>query len=225
MGVIRKRKLCSRLRSQQIGRVDRTSTSDTADFGSIPCGVKPTTIQIGIHSFPAWRSALKGTVLSLHRVWWTSRHWAGGSLTRRPFAASGQVVIVITVYTPSCLGQETAKEPFDLRVKLPPVDHTRQRLRRVHLIVERQAGKLGTPIFIVFSLILSGIEPESTGSVATINKDEIIIWQLFKLDVDFRPCRQLFHLQLTPPGFRKRLECPTELRLPPLKSEWIDLRK
>ena len=31
-------------------------------------------------------------------------------------------VIVITVYSPSCLGQETVKKPFGLRVKLPP-DH------------------------------------------------------------------------------------------------------
>ena len=29
-------------------------------------------------------------------------------------------VIVITFYSPSCLGQETAKGPFGLRVKLPP---------------------------------------------------------------------------------------------------------
>ena len=30
------------------------------------------------------------------------------------------IVIVITFYSPSCLGQETAKWPFGLRVKLPP---------------------------------------------------------------------------------------------------------
>ena len=30
------------------------------------------------------------------------------------------IVIVITFYSPSCLGQETAKGPFGLRVKLPP---------------------------------------------------------------------------------------------------------
>ena len=29
-------------------------------------------------------------------------------------------LIVITFYLPSCLGQETAKEPFGLRVKLSP---------------------------------------------------------------------------------------------------------
>ena len=30
------------------------------------------------------------------------------------------IVIVITFYSPSCLGQETAKGPFGFRVKLPP---------------------------------------------------------------------------------------------------------
>ena len=54
----------------------------------------------------------------------------------------GIVIIVITFYSPSCLGQETAKGPFGLRVKLPPVYHTRRRLHAVPLIAERQAGKL-----------------------------------------------------------------------------------
>ena len=30
------------------------------------------------------------------------------------------IVIVITFYSPSCLGQEIAKGPFGLRVQLPP---------------------------------------------------------------------------------------------------------
>ena len=34
--------------------------------------------------------------------------------------AMGIIVIVITFYSPSCLGQETAKGSFGLRVKLPP---------------------------------------------------------------------------------------------------------
>ena len=51
-------------------------------------------------------------------------------------------VIVITFYSPSCLGQETAKGPFGLRDKLPPVYHTRRRLHTVPLIAEHQAGKL-----------------------------------------------------------------------------------
>ena len=53
--------------------------------------------------------------------------------------------IVITFYSPSCLGQETAKESFSLRVKLPPAH-----LSTTHgggftlslFIAERQAGKL-----------------------------------------------------------------------------------
>ena len=79
------------------------------------------------------------------------------------------IVIVITFYSPSCLGQETAKWPFGLRVKLPPAH-----LSTTHgggftlslLIAERQAGKLWIPIFIVFGLTRPGIEPESTASVA-----------------------------------------------------------
>ena len=30
------------------------------------------------------------------------------------------IVVLITFYSPSCLGQETAKGPYGLRVKLPP---------------------------------------------------------------------------------------------------------
>ena len=51
-------------------------------------------------------------------------------------------IFVITFYLPSCLGQETAKGPFGLRVKLPPVYHTQRKLHTVPLIAERQAGKL-----------------------------------------------------------------------------------
>ena len=35
------------------GRVDRVSATETLDLGSIPGRVKPNTIKIGIHSFPA----------------------------------------------------------------------------------------------------------------------------------------------------------------------------
>ena len=76
------------------------------------------------------------------------------------------IVIVITFYSPSFLGLETEKEPFGLRVKSPPVYHSRWRLHTVALIAERQAGKLCIPIFIVFGLTRLGIEPESTVSVA-----------------------------------------------------------
>ena len=44
------------------GRVDRASASEAVDSGSIPGRIKPKTIKIGIHSFPAFRSAIKGTV-------------------------------------------------------------------------------------------------------------------------------------------------------------------
>ena len=50
-------------------RVDRASVTEAVDFGSIPGWVKPKTIKIGIHSFPAWRSAIKGAVWNRHRVW------------------------------------------------------------------------------------------------------------------------------------------------------------
>ena len=53
------------------------------------------------------------------------------------------IVIVITFYSPSCLGQETAKGPFGLfESSCPPVYHTRRRLQTVPFNAERQAGKL-----------------------------------------------------------------------------------
>ena len=56
-------------------------------------------------------------------------------------------VNLITFYSRSCRGQETAKGLFGLRVKLPPVYHTRWRLQTVPFNAERQAGKLRIPIF------------------------------------------------------------------------------
>ena len=35
------------------GRVDRAYAAETVDLGSVPGRVKPKTIKIGIHSFPA----------------------------------------------------------------------------------------------------------------------------------------------------------------------------
>ena len=35
------------------GRVDRASATEAVDSGSIPGRVKPNTIKIGLHSFPA----------------------------------------------------------------------------------------------------------------------------------------------------------------------------
>ena len=50
------------------GRMDKAPATETIYAGSIPVRVKPKTRKIGIHSFPAWRSANKRTVWSLHRV-------------------------------------------------------------------------------------------------------------------------------------------------------------
>ena len=48
-------------------RVDRASATKTVDSGLIPSRVTPKTKKFGVHNFPAWRSAIKGTVWSLHR--------------------------------------------------------------------------------------------------------------------------------------------------------------
>ena len=53
------------------------------DLGLIPDRVKPKTIKIGIHSFPAWRSAIKGTVWSLCRVSGVVDRWQLDSKTER----------------------------------------------------------------------------------------------------------------------------------------------
>ena len=74
-------------------------------------------------------------------------------------------IIVIAFYSPSCRGQETAKGPFSLRVKLPSVYHTRRRLHTVPLIAKCQVRKLRIPIMIVFGLTRPGIEPKSTAPV------------------------------------------------------------
>ena len=44
------------------GRVDRASVIEAIDSSSISDRVKSKTIKIGIHSFPALGSAIKGTV-------------------------------------------------------------------------------------------------------------------------------------------------------------------
>ena len=48
-------------------RVDRASSTEAVNWGSIPFQIKLKTIKIGIHSFPPWRLAIKGTVWSLRR--------------------------------------------------------------------------------------------------------------------------------------------------------------
>ena len=42
------------------GRVDRVFATETVGSGSISGRSKPKTIKLGIHSFPAWCSALNG---------------------------------------------------------------------------------------------------------------------------------------------------------------------
>ena len=51
------------------GRVVKASATEAVESGLIPSRVKPKTIKIGIHNFPAWRLAIKGTLWSLRRVW------------------------------------------------------------------------------------------------------------------------------------------------------------
>ena len=98
-------------------------------------------------------------------------------------STSGNLIIitVITYYSPSCLGQEAAKGSFCVRIKLPPVYHIRWRLQTVPFIAVRQAGKLWTPIFIVFGLTRPGIEPESTVSVADILSTRPLIGRMTRM--------------------------------------------
>ena len=76
--------------------------------------------------------------LNFYKFWFR----AGKASRQFRFGSTLVIVIVITFYSPSCLGQETAKGPFGLRVKLPPVFLTRRKLQSVSLIAEHQAGKL-----------------------------------------------------------------------------------
>ena len=76
-------------------------------------------------------------------------------------------VIVIAFYSPSCLGQETAKRLFGLRVKLPPVYHMRWRLQTVPFNAEPHVMQESCQYqFLVFDLTRPGIAPQFTISVA-----------------------------------------------------------
>ena len=80
-----------------------------------------------------------------------------------------QCVIVITFYSPSCLGRETAKGPFrSSSLKLPPahLSTTHGGGFTLPLDAERQAGKLWRPIFKLYGLTRPEIESEATASVA-----------------------------------------------------------
>ena len=71
--------------------MDRASATEAIDMGSIPSRVKPKTKKIGIHSFPAWRSAIKGTVWSLHLVWYADGQVAAWLKDRKvPSLSPGQ---------------------------------------------------------------------------------------------------------------------------------------
>ena len=50
------------------GRLDKVFATETVNPGSILDRVKPKTTKIDIHSFPAWRSALKKNRWRLDRV-------------------------------------------------------------------------------------------------------------------------------------------------------------
>ena len=91
--------------------------------------------------------------------------------------------IVIIIYSLSCLGQETEKEPFSFPVKLPPVYHTQWKLHTVPFIAERQAGKLWISVFIVFGLTRPKIKSRSTASAAdalsTRPLDLTLLWEYY----------------------------------------------
>ena len=81
------------------------------------------------------------------------------------------LILFAFFYSPSCLGQETAKGTFrssNQAATCPPVYHTRRRLHPVPVIAERQAQRKSSEyqFFIVFGLTRPGIEHESTVSVA-----------------------------------------------------------
>ena len=75
-------------------------------------------------------------------------------------------VILVIFYSPIYLGQETAKGPFGVRVKLPPLYHTRWRLHYIPFFyAKRQVGYLLISIF-TLGLTRLRIEPYSAVSVA-----------------------------------------------------------
>ena len=74
-----------------------------------------------------------------------------------------RIEIVITYYS-RCFYPGDSEETFwslSQASTTPPVYHTQLRLHTVPHNAERQAGKLGIPIFKVFGLTRLGIEPGS----------------------------------------------------------------
>ena len=74
--------------------------------------------------------------------------------------------IVVTYLFTNLLWLETAKLPFDLRIKLPLAHHKMWRLHTFSCHAKRHARKLRLPIFIAFGLTQPGIKPEVTVSEA-----------------------------------------------------------
>ena len=63
--------------------MDIASATEAVNSGSIPGRVQPKPIKIGIHTYPAWRSALKGTVWSLRVCGKQVGRWQLDSKTER----------------------------------------------------------------------------------------------------------------------------------------------
>ena len=86
----------------------------------------------------------------------------------QPITARLSPILVITFYSPSCLGQETAKGPFGLRVKLPTahLSTTHGGGFTLSLLVLNVKQESWEYQFLVFGLTQPGIEPESTARVA-----------------------------------------------------------
>ena len=94
------------------------------------------------------------------------------------------VIIVITFYLPSFLGQETVKELFLFGIKLPsaqcpPFYYGRWRLYTVLYYCWRSSSDAVNTICIVFGLTRPEIEPESTISAETLYP--VVHWSV-KLD-------------------------------------------
>ena len=72
-------------------------------------------------------------------------------------------------HSPRCLGQETAKGPFSLRVKLPPVHLSTTHSRGFTLspkLLNAKHGSCELPISLVFGLTRPEIKPEHIAFVA-----------------------------------------------------------
>ena len=87
-----------------------------------------------------------------------SRNWKIVNIKNR---SKNSMHTVITFYSHIALARDQRRDLSGLRVKLPPVYHTRWRLHVLPLIAKRKAGKLWIPISLVFGLTWLGIKPAS----------------------------------------------------------------